>query len=361
MAPPERADKRTPLAGLRRKGGSGGPADPRDELGGSSSRRTAVDNGARRRSSSADEIVVAKAGRGEARSLAGWPARPPRDEDTVVAPAAEATGVLAPVPSAPPAVDEPLGADTADRVEPAESWRLATAEELAAAIGLPAGAATTGPLPVLQRQGDPPTWVNRAIAPGPVTDPLEEPDIIATPDMETMAVPVLRALPPAGERPPLVRRVILARRNRPRVRKVSRVVRRVDAWSVFKISVLFWAAAYVILLVAGVLLWNLAYSTGTVSNVEGFIRNLFGLKKFAFDGKKIFHASYILGAFLAVAGTGLFVTIAVLFNLISDLVGGVRVTVLEEEVVLREREGARPVPRRLVDDVPPPPDNLSTP
>ena len=31
------------------------------------------------------------------------------------------------------------------------------------------------------------------------------------------------------------------------------------------------------------------------------------------------------------------VTLAVLFNLISDLVGGVRVTVLEEEVILRER------------------------
>jgi hypothetical protein len=45
----------------------------------------------------------------------------------------------------------------------------------------------------------------------------------------------------------------------------------------------------------------------------------------------------VLGAILVVAGTGLNVTLAVLFNLISDLMGGVRVTVLEEEVILRQR------------------------
>jgi hypothetical protein len=121
------------------------------------------------------------------------------------------------------------------------------------------------------------------------------------------------------------------------VRKVTRIVRRVDAWGVFKISVIFYVILYVILLVAGVLLWNLANTTGTVANVEGFIRDLFGLKTFEFDGEKLFRASWVLGAILVVAGTGFNVTMAILFNLISDLVGGVRVTVLEEEVVLRER------------------------
>ena len=126
-------------------------------------------------------------------------------------------------------------------------------------------------------------------------------------------------------------------RRRPRVRKVTRIVRRVDAWGVFKISMIFYVILYIILLVAGVLLWNLANTTGTVANVEGFARDLFGLKTFEFDGEKLFRASWVLGAILVVAGTGLNVTLAVLFNLISDLVGGVRVTVLEEEVILRER------------------------
>ena len=38
--------------------------------------------------------------------------------------------------------------------------------------------------------------------------------------------------------------------------------------------------------------------------------------------------------------------LAVLFNLIADLVGGVRVTVLEEEVVLRERPVTAAPPRQ---------------
>ena len=114
-------------------------------------------------------------------------------------------------------------------------------------------------------------------------------------------------------------------------------MRRVDAWGVFKISLIFYVILYIILLVAGVLLWNLANTTGTVANVEGFVRDLFGLKTFKFDGEKLFRASWVLGAILVVAGTGLNVTLAVLFNLISDLMGGVRVTVLEEEVILRQR------------------------
>ena len=48
-------------------------------------------------------------------------------------------------------------------------------------------------------------------------------------------------------------------------------------------------------------------------------------------------ATSLIGLILVVAGTGINVLLAVLFNLISDLVGGVRFTVIEEE-------SARPVP-----------------
>ena len=153
-------------------------------------------------------------------------------------------------------------------------------------------------------------------------------------------------------RPPV--RVRMARR--PRVRKVNRIVRRVDAWSVFKIALVFWAVTLVIFLVAGLLLWNLAESTGTLTNIEGFIKELFGLKTFEFDGSKVFRASWMIGAVLVVAMTAMTVTMAVLFNLISDLLGGVRVTVLEEEVVLRRAPTAVAAPApRAVRPTPPAP------
>lgn len=152
--------------------------------------------------------------------------------------------------------------------------------------------------------------------------------VVAVPD--DLPEPVL-ADPSAA---PVVKIRRRGRRSRARVRRVTRVIRHVDSWSVLKISVIFYLTMYLILLVAGVLLWFVAVSTGTVGNIERFIRDLFALDTFHFSGGAIFHDSWIIGAFLVAGGTGLNVTLAVLFNLISDLVGGLRVTVLEEEVVL---------------------------
>ena len=145
--------------------------------------------------------------------------------------------------------------------------------------------------------------------------------------------PAVAPSPPAPgrARPPV--RLRMARR--PRVRKVNRVVRRIDAWSVFKISLVFWAVVFAILLVAGMLLWNLASTTGTITNVEGFIKDLFGLKTFKFDGGQLLRSAWVIGGVLVIGGTALSVTLTVLFNLISDLLGGIRVTVLEEEVMVR--------------------------
>jgi hypothetical protein len=58
----------------------------------------------------------------------------------------------------------------------------------------------------------------------------------------------------------------------------------------------------------------------------------FGWETFRFDGSELFGSLWILGLLGVILGTGLWVLLATVFNLITDLVGGVRVTVLEEEV-----------------------------
>lgn len=85
------------------------------------------------------------------------------------------------------------------------------------------------------------------------------------------------------------------------------------------------------LLITLVLLWNVAKSTGTIDNVENFMES-FGWETFSFDGGKLFGDVWVLGLFLVILFTGLWVLMATIFNLITDLVGGLRVTVLEEEV-----------------------------
>jgi hypothetical protein len=119
--------------------------------------------------------------------------------------------------------------------------------------------------------------------------------------------------------------------GRLRARKVSRVVRRIDPWSVLLISLGFYLCLFAVLMVAGLLLWAIASVTGTVHQIEGTVKDLFAEKSFHFDGLKIFRASFLGGLILVIAGSGLNVLLCTLFNLISDLVGGIRVTVIEEE------------------------------
>lgn len=127
--------------------------------------------------------------------------------------------------------------------------------------------------------------------------------------------------------------------GRLRARKVRRLVRHVEPWSVLKVSLIFYFCLWVILLIAGVILWSFAVGSGTIDNVENFVKELFALESFEFNADEIFRASAIGGLVLVVAGSGFTVLMAVLFNLISDVTGGVRFTVVEEET-------ARPRPKR---------------
>ena len=63
------------------------------------------------------------------------------------------------------------------------------------------------------------------------------------------------------------------------------------------------------------------------------------LRSFAFDGAQVFQLATFGGLALVLVATFLCCLAALVFNLISDLVGGIRVTVVEEET-------ARPAPPR---------------
>jgi len=151
---------------------------------------------------------------------------------------------------------------------------------------------------------------------------------------------------------PIPARVPRVLGRKARVRKVTRVVRHVDPWSVFKIAIVAHFVLYIIVLTASVLLWNVANATGTVDNIERFFES-FGWNSFEFNGGELYHAAWIAGLFVVIGLTGLAVLAATLFNLITDLVGGARFTVLEEEVVeTRTSPMRRFVVRRAEPEVP---------
>ncbi len=115
------------------------------------------------------------------------------------------------------------------------------------------------------------------------------------------------------------------------------MLRHIDPWSVFKVSVLLYACGYVAVLAAGVLLWNAAQRSGFVEKIESFITEVGSYESWKIDGMVIYQRARIIGLILATVGVAVNVVMTIMFNLISDLTGGVRVTVLEDS----ERPPAR--------------------
>ncbi len=160
----------------------------------------------------------------------------------------------------------------------------------------------------------------------------------------SLVVPPVSTPPPkralrAGDLPSRERR----RRVRLQARRVRRIVRHIEPWSVLKISIIFYLCLWVILMIAGVMLWGAAESAGAIEKIENFVRELFALEEFTINAERIFRGVALSGFVLVIAGTAFNVLLAVLFNLISDLTGGLRITVIEEESArFRPRRTGRP-------------------
>jgi hypothetical protein len=116
------------------------------------------------------------------------------------------------------------------------------------------------------------------------------------------------------------------------------VIREIDPWSAFRVGIVFHGVLYLMALIALVLLWSVASATGTIDNIERFLES-FGWESFQFNGVQLFLNTMFLGLFVVVLLTAIWVLCATVFNLITDLVGGIRVSVLEEEVVVSTVEG----------------------
>ena len=156
--------------------------------------------------------------------------------------------------------------------------------------------------------------------------PASKPQLLTDDDEPPAPVPVVGPVAmdaPAGTGPD-------AQPRRLRARRVRRIVRRVDPWSVFRISAAFYFCLYLVTLLAGVILWLAAERAGVIEGVEGFMKTAGGYKVFHFQGFRIFQGSVALGFILVWVGAFWNVLLVVLFNLISDITGGVRLTVIEE-------------------------------
>ncbi len=134
-------------------------------------------------------------------------------------------------------------------------------------------------------------------------------------------------------------------------RRVRRVLRKIDTFSLAKMAFLFHLCMALVVVVAGVLLWTVADGQGLVDQLEKTIRTNLQLDTFTIEAKVLFRSAVAAAVLFALLGTGLWILGAFLFNLLSDLVGGVQVWVLEEVLFDQAQEEEE----AIVTDRPEPP------
>ena len=140
-----------------------------------------------------------------------------------------------------------------------------------------------------------------------------------------------QARAPKKERKPRRKRVASPRQVFER--RYVQTIRSVDLWSVLKVSICFYLCALITMLVAGVLLWWIASAAGVISSVESFVGDLVNNKDFRLLSWEVLRAATLIGLVVVCLLTVVTVLAAAFYNLFSDLLGGIEVTVVEQEEV----------------------------
>jgi hypothetical protein len=140
------------------------------------------------------------------------------------------------------------------------------------------------------------------------------------------------------------------------VQRVRRLVRKIDPWTVLKVSVVFNAVMAVVTVLGTVVFWSVFVNAGIPERINELALTIGIENGITLDGPVYFRIVVLLAVVGMIMMTGLFTLAAVVYNLISDLVGGVELVVLEESASPRPAEGrvSLPVTTAHVDQSEPP-------
>jgi hypothetical protein len=109
-------------------------------------------------------------------------------------------------------------------------------------------------------------------------------------------------------------------------------VRRIDTWTVLKVSLVFYICVLIVVLIAGVVLWNVAQAFNFTHDIEKSVKTLFGYNTFTLHPGPMFEYTALGGLILTIVGTLVNLLVAMIYNLIADVVGGIQIVVVTEEV-----------------------------
>lgn len=147
-----------------------------------------------------------------------------------------------------------------------------------------------------------------------------------------------QAMPPAttdagddfvAARPSGARRNV---RRRPALRRVKRMVRHVDPFSVLKLSLFFYACFLVLWLIFVAVVYSVLNSMGLFDAVEKFGRGLVLWDEVNITLGFVERWALLVGFVFGVVASLINVVLAVLYNVGADLFGGLELTFVERDV-----------------------------
>lgn len=117
------------------------------------------------------------------------------------------------------------------------------------------------------------------------------------------------------------------------VRRVRRIVRKIDPWTTLKVSAVVWAVLSLAFVLGAVIFWSVLDRAGIPEQLVDFMVEITLIEEGTdpFANTEQFLRFLIFGSVVGwVMFTGTTVAIAVVYNLVSDVVGGLEIVVLEE-------------------------------
>lgn len=130
------------------------------------------------------------------------------------------------------------------------------------------------------------------------------------------------------------------RRQTPRRVRVQ--IRRVNPWSVLKFSLIFYVCLLLVILVGMTILYTILSSLGLIDTLEDLLTSIWGpgggdiatgpndpVTPFQINPGYLFRVMFLIGTISTALWAAFTMFLALLYNLIADLVGGIEVTLVE--------------------------------
>ena len=116
--------------------------------------------------------------------------------------------------------------------------------------------------------------------------------------------------------------------RQPAPRRIKVAIRRINPWSVLKFSLVFYLCLMLVIVIGMSILFMVVDALGIIDSVEEFMSSLWEAN-FEVNSGFLLRMLVLIGIISVALWSALTVFFAFLYNLISDLIGGIEVTLQE--------------------------------